>query len=229
VTTTPITLWNPLIRLYHWSLAVIFSAHVSFALVVLVHLAILVAILNSTEDTRPIAIIPPSIQGMIISAPPEEAAPQPLFLPPQTELPKPASAKVPLPKAAPSERAIQHEAKPEPIIANEQKPLTQSPQTQVAAEQLIMPHTDAAHINNPAPVYPVLSRRAREQGIVILEILVLANGGVEEVRLTTSSGHTKLDQAAMAAVKQWRFVAAKRGGQAIDFWYELPIEFSLKK
>jgi periplasmic protein TonB len=212
-----ITLWN-------------LETHFSFAAVVLVHLAILIAIVSSTEEFQPIDIIAPSIQGVIIPTPPqdtipEQAAPQPLPSPPKS--PKPAATRTPLPKAAPSERAIEQEAQPEPIIANEQKPPIQETTT-APAEQLVMPHTDAAHINNPAPVYPVMSRRAREEGIVVLAILVLANGSVGEMRLTQSSGYKKLDQAAMSAIKNWQFVPAKRGDHAIDYWYEIPIEFSLK-
>ena len=63
--------------------------------------------------------------------------------------------------------------------------------------------------------------------LVLLEILVKADGSIGEMRLKKSSGSTRLDDAALRAVKNWHFLPAKRGGEAIDFQYELPIEFSL--
>jgi protein TonB len=46
--------------------------------------------------------------------------------------------------------------------------------------------------------------------------------------LKASSGYSRLDQSAINAVKNWRFIPAKRGEQAIDSWIVVPILFSLK-
>jgi periplasmic protein TonB len=215
------------IQLTPWNLDKYFAG----ILVVIVHFTILVAILNSLKQTTSIEMPSLIIKSMIISAQREETIPDHLASQsPQPSKPKhrtPSQTKNSLTKVAISEQVIQQEIKSEAVILNASisSPLETTP---TVTELLVMPHTDAEQLNNPAPVYPVLSRRAREQGVVILEILVLADGSVGEIGITKSSGYTKLDRAAIEAVRQWRFVAARRGNQAIDFRYELPIEFSLK-
>ena len=58
------------------------------------------------------------------------------------------------------------------------------------------PRFDADYLQNPAPVYPGLSRRIGEQGKVILHVLVSADGRARKVELRTSSGFERLDNAA---------------------------------
>ena len=89
------------------------------------------------------------------------------------------------------------------------------------------PRSDAAHLNNPAPVYPAMSRRLQESGRVVLEVYILANGQVGEVKLRQSSGYKRLDDAAVQAVRNWRYVPARRGDEAIPFWYVQALSFSL--
>jgi periplasmic protein TonB len=96
-------------------------------------------------------------------------------------------------------------------------------------ETIAPPHTDASHLANPRPKYPPESRRRREQGTVVLDVHILPDGSVAEVRLKHSSGHGLLDRAAADAVRLWRYVPAKRGDTPIAFWYEQPIVFALKR
>jgi len=42
-----------------------------------------------------------------------------------------------------------------------------------------------------------------------------------------SAGHPDLDQAAMEAVRRWRFEPARRGADAVAMWVLLPVEFRL--
>jgi periplasmic protein TonB len=130
---------------------------------------------------------------------------------------------MPVPKAPRSERAPQVEQSPPPQVPTEELKKPIEPSTTPVEP----PQADASQFNNPTPVYPTQSRRLKEAGVVVLEVLVKADGSLGDMRLKTSSGYTRLDEAAQKAVKGWRFVPAKRGNQAIDFWYELPIEFSL--
>src|SRR5690606_39939973 len=89
------------------------------------------------------------------------------------------------------------------------------------------PREDAHQLNNPRPAYPALSRRLREQGTVLLEILILPDGTVGEVKIKESSGFKRLDDTAVKAVKQWRYTPARRGQEPIAYWYLQPLEFSL--
>lgn len=89
------------------------------------------------------------------------------------------------------------------------------------------PDFNAAQLNNPGPRYPFQSRRNREEGTVLLKVMVTPSGGPSEVRLHESSGFRELDQAAIKAVKHWRFVPAQQAGQAIAAWVIVPISFAL--
>lgn len=91
-----------------------------------------------------------------------------------------------------------------------------------------LPSLNADYLNNPPPSYPPQSRELGEQGKVLLRVLVNADGDVEQVNLRKSSGYQRLDQAAQDSVKQWRFVPAKRGDQAVTAWVVVPISFSLE-
>src|SRR3546814_9748324 len=56
------------------------------------------------------------------------------------------------------------------------------------------PDFNADYLNNPAPRYPVESRRLREQGTVAIKVLVGPEGTVQELKLAESSGHSRLDK-----------------------------------
>lgn len=86
---------------------------------------------------------------------------------------------------------------------------------------------NAAYLHNPKPEYPPLARRRQWEGRVILKVRVLAAGTVAAISVETSSGHEILDEAALEAVRRWRFVPAKRGGQAVDSVVNVPINFNL--
>lgn len=90
------------------------------------------------------------------------------------------------------------------------------------------PRFGVSYLNNPQPLYPPISRRMGEQGRVLLKVLVNANGDAETVDLDTGSGFERLDQAAMDAVKKWRFIPAKRNNQPLSAYVLVPISFSLK-
>lgn len=97
-----------------------------------------------------------------------------------------------------------------------------------AAEPVIEPPSfGAAYLNNPAPAYPMQARRMGEQGKVLLKVLVSQDGKAETVKVDTSSGHQKLDQAAIDAVKKWSFVPAKRSNQPISAYVLVPVNFTL--
>ncbi len=86
----------------------------------------------------------------------------------------------------------------------------------------------AAYLNNPAPNYPALSRRLKEQGKVLLEVEVSASGLVEQVVIIKSSGFERLDEVALKTVKNWRFIAAKKDQQLVASKVQVPINFILE-
>jgi protein TonB len=63
---------------------------------------------------------------------------------------------------------------------------------------------------------------------VLLSVLVSETGLPKEVKLARSSGTPILDDAALEAVKGWKFVPARQGEQAVAAWVEVPIRFRLE-
>ena len=84
------------------------------------------------------------------------------------------------------------------------------------------------YAENPKPTYPQEARKKGYQGEVILKVEVLSNGRVGQVEVKRSSGYEILDRSAFAAVKEWRFVPAKKGENPISFWVNIPIKFQLR-
>lgn len=79
----------------------------------------------------------------------------------------------------------------------------------------------------PEPAYPWEARRNRWQGTVLLAVTVSPEGHPIAVDVARSSGHRVLDDAAVEAVRQWRFVAAQRNGLAVEDRVAVPITFRL--
>ena len=77
--------------------------------------------------------------------------------------------------------------------------------------------------------YPVQALRNREQGTVILSVLVGADGSVLGVEIEKSSGSRSLDRAAREAVGKWRFHPATRNGIAHSAWASVPVTFNLSQ
>lgn len=90
------------------------------------------------------------------------------------------------------------------------------------------PHFNVAYLNNPQPEYPPAAKRLRLQGTVILRVMVGRTGGADELNILRSSGSPLLDEAALRAVRGWRFLPARRGNEAVAHWADVPIRFVLK-
>ena len=84
---------------------------------------------------------------------------------------------------------------------------------------------DPNYLHRPNPVYPAVSKRLREAGTVLLRVSLDAKGEVHDINIQTTSAYQRLDQAAMEAVRQWRFVPAIRGQQSVASTVLVPIEF----
>lgn len=97
-----------------------------------------------------------------------------------------------------------------------------------APATISQPRFDADYLLNPAPVYPALARRMGEEGKVLLRVFVEPAGRPSSIEIKMSSGSTRLDQAAQDAVWRWKFVAARRGEEAIGAWVLVPIVFNLR-
>ncbi|MDB5812467.1 MAG: Ferric siderophore transport system, periplasmic binding protein TonB [Betaproteobacteria bacterium] len=164
--------------------------------------------------------------------------PEPVVEKPK-EPPKPLRVTSRVQKPTPPQQIITTTAAPEPVAAPTPPPpapsapvaVTPPPQpapVTVAPPPVIPPNFNANYLDNPAPAYPPLSRRMGEQGKVMLRVLVNTKGTADKVELRSSSGSSRLDDAALEAVQRWRFVPAKQGDQPVAAWVLIPISFSLK-
>ncbi|MEE9367603.1 MAG: TonB family protein [Pontiella sp.] len=64
-----------------------------------------------------------------------------------------------------------------------------------------------------SPIYPRMSRQRGEEGVVILTVEVSSTGQGSNVKIVQSSGHTRLDKAAIKALSNAQFAPAIRFGQ----------------
>ena len=97
-----------------------------------------------------------------------------------------------------------------------------------AVAEMTAPAFNASYLRNPAPRYPLIARRNGEQGTVTLRVLVARDGMPSRVTVERTSGSRHLDSAALETVKTWRFVPARKGGEAIEAWVLVPIVFRLE-
>jgi TonB family protein len=82
-------------------------------------------------------------------------------------------------------------------------------------------------IREVRPSYTDEARRRAIEGDVLLEIVVRQDGSIGSVRVTRSLG-AGLEQKAIEAVRQWRFLPAKRRGTPVDVVVDVAVEFKLR-
>jgi protein TonB len=84
-----------------------------------------------------------------------------------------------------------------------------------------------AYLVPPTGEMPRLSRRAREQGTVWLHVVVDTQGLPSQIRVSKSSGYTRLDDHAVEAMRKARFKPHSQNDVAIEIQVTTPIEYSL--
>ena len=81
-------------------------------------------------------------------------------------------------------------------------------------------------INRVEPVYPEVARKARISGIVIVECIIDKSGNVTNVQVLKPLPFG-LDQAAVDAVRRWKFRPGTLNGQPVDVIFNLTVNFKL--
>lgn len=188
-------------RLPHWLPALL--------LVTLTHAGVWYGVTHGGGDQTPPKPLPAVQVALITHLPPEQRS-TPLQQRTTTAKPAPPAVATPVQAATPDAPATPEQTQP---IA--------------AGDDYVEPVYTAAYLNNPPPAYPLAARRRGIQGTAVIRTQVLENGGCRHAGVKKSSGHPLLDQAALDAVKQWRFVPARRGSQTQVAWVEVPITFKL--
>ncbi len=171
-----------------------------------------------------VSFITPEVPEQV--KPPEPLPPQP---PPPLEKPKPKPL-ITTKSNEPAPQAIQ--APPEPVEPEPLPPIQAAPPPAPGpAPEPAMepPKLDAAYGNSPLPPYPMRSRQLGEEGVVELTVLVSVDGLPKSIKVTKSSGFIRLDDAAVTAVRRWKFKPGTKGGKPFEQVVTFPMPFSLNK
>jgi periplasmic protein TonB len=191
------------------------SGGVGAMLTIGIHVAVIALLLAArTSVTSP----PAPIRVSIIDAPQQAVPEMETVTKPRLDQP---TLHVPQPEVATMDDTPSNTA---PIAAI---PSSTSSRSEALTPAVTQPVFDADYLNNPVPNYPPLAKRMREQGMVLVRVLVSSEGLPDQVELKRSSGSVRLDEAALNVVKKWRFVPARRGNEAVPAWVVVPVSFSL--
>lgn len=85
-----------------------------------------------------------------------------------------------------------------------------------------LPSAGTSPVYNPPPAYPREARRRKIEGVVMIQVFLSQTGTVTDVKSLPPHSHPLLEQAALTAIRQWRFTPGVRT-------LEVPIEFTLKE
>lgn len=113
--------------------------------------------------------------------------------------------------------------KPEPAPAIEAPPMPLPAGPVALSSELAV-----ACPERSAPAYPAQSRRFGETGTVVLRVELDELGRVAVAGVSSSSGHARLDEAALAVVKTWRCAPATRNGRPVRAVALQPFKFVLQ-
>lgn len=80
-------------------------------------------------------------------------------------------------------------------------------------------------VNKVQPIYPALAKQARIQGTVRLQAVIAKDGSVVELQVL--SGHPLLVQAALDAVRQWRYQPTLLNGEPVEVVTTIDVVFTL--
>lgn len=118
-------------------------------------------------------------------------------------------------------------AQPLPV-ARETAPSAATPAA-AATPPPASPTYSAPYLKSSPQTYPRAARQNREEGTVLLRILVTMDGVPSTVELAKSSGSATLDRAAQQLVKSWLFEPARRGNDRIEDWVTIPVVYRLNE
>lgn len=171
--------------------------------------------------------------------PPPPPKPEPPPPPKREPPPKPKpTPEPPKPRPAPKPQPAKPQPKPAPATA-QQAPAGTPPS---GKETAAVPKAPSAPVDpdrprmvssvdymgrRPTPEYPRMSQRRGEQGRVIVRVLISPEGTVIDAQIQRSSGHERLDAAALKAVRSARFKPYKENGHAYRALADIPFDFVL--
>lgn len=216
-----------IVSAYGQSAARLSRAGLAFVLVL--HGVVFYALLRMNVIKLPVEL--PLLQVELLT-PPAPELPKPEIVPPKPRpvekrpVPRPVQEVTPL--AIPVEAPVAAPTIEIPAVPPAPTFAPPAPPAPAAPAAPSRPRFDADYLDNPKPAYPHVSRKFKEEGRVVLRVQVAANGLPIDVALHAGSGSERLDQAALEAVRRWKFVPARLGNEPVAASVLVPIVFSLK-
>ena len=157
---------------------------------------------------------PPPVRPPV---PAPRPAPAPVIAAAPTPTPAPAPFVVPAPEPAPA---------PTAVLAPPAPPAPVPPPAPPAPK--LLPATAVRYVVPPAIEVPMASRRLGESGTVLLRVVVDTAGLPKQVTLHKSSGHARLDEQAMGAMRQARFKPQTENGLPIEWIVIAPLQYEIE-
>ncbi len=191
-----------------------------------------------TAAAKPISQQPPAQQIAQPPSPTRSKTPAVLALAPRTQqnAAEPTRASLAAPEtSAPANKPEHTQPNNQPAVHTANASLSASGNAVAATAQAAGTAADPVtepvqsarpdYAYNPHPEYPSLLRDQGVGGVVWLKVWVASSGEPGKITLLRGSGYRLLDDAALRAVQNWRFLPAKQGQQALASWVEFPIRF----
>jgi TonB family protein len=155
----------------------------------------------------------------------EEEFPTPTAIPPTpTQAPTDTATPSPTPTSTP----VPPTATPPPTVT----PIPPTPTPSVREGEIVTPGAGVivpAVIFREQPVYPSRAQAMQVEGVVEAEALVGIDGGVEEVRILSSSRKgVGFEAATEEAVMKWRFKPATKKGVKVRMWVAIRVPYRLR-
>jgi TonB family protein len=141
-----------------------------------------------------------------------------------------ATSEPPAPTAAPAASAAPATPATPAVPATAAAPATPATPAKPpkpAAVKLTHDMTQPRLVNPVQPVYPEAARKARTEGIVILDCQIGNDGKVGDVKAVQGQPDG-LTEAAIAAVQQWRYEPAKLKGKPVAVYFTVTVKFTLE-
>ena len=181
---------------------------------------------EQVEESAAVAALPATVGRAVPSPPQKEKPPEAKFekpLPPEA-----GEIKFPEPK---EDVRLKTEDVVKKVPPKDNRTIEQSEQSNnsppVAPRQARLDAPPKPR-RNIRPDYPKGARQRGEQGDVVLEIRVNAEGKVDDVKVAVSSGFAELDEAAIRAAKGAKFSPARSGHDPVASTARLKLQFKLK-
>lgn len=202
------------------------------ASVVIFHVAVLWAMQNGLLRRAAEVVVPAEILTRIIEIEPPKVAPPPPPKPAPKVLrppPMPVAVREPVPTPAPN--APVGVVEPQPPAPPIPAPPAPAPPAPPAPPRLVeVTQGETEYIRPPRVVYPSLSKRSGETGVVVIAVYYNAAGRAVRGSVFKSSGFERLDRAAYEAVMGSQVTPFRRAGADANTEYLLkaPINFVLE-